>query len=223
MVMNRSERQMSTGDRMSRPGAIVAFDFDGTLTIKDSFTAFLRWRAGPVGFYAGLIRLVPAVARWLVQRDFTRLKSATVDVYLAGLPREVLDQSAAEFAARVAPSLFRPDALEVWRRHRQEGAQLVIVTASPEAVVAPFARILGADLLIGSRLIYDAQDRVGPGLDGRNCRGPEKVVRLRQALGPDVRIAAAYGDTDGDREMLAMADEGFMRLFVAEPAAEGAP
>ena len=29
---------------------IVAFDFDGTLTIRDSFTEFLRWRAGPGGW-----------------------------------------------------------------------------------------------------------------------------------------------------------------------------
>ena len=30
--------------------AIVAFDFDGTLTVRDSFTGFLRWRAGGRGW-----------------------------------------------------------------------------------------------------------------------------------------------------------------------------
>jgi len=41
---------------------VVAFDFDGTLTIRDSFTEFLRWRAGPAGWALGLLKMAPAVA-----------------------------------------------------------------------------------------------------------------------------------------------------------------
>ena len=43
--------------------AIVAFDFDGTLTVRDSFTAFLRWRAGRRGW--GWRRISPSAAVWL--------------------------------------------------------------------------------------------------------------------------------------------------------------
>ncbi len=39
---------------------IVAFDFDGTLTWRDSFLAFLAWRAGPVRYALGMARLAPA-------------------------------------------------------------------------------------------------------------------------------------------------------------------
>jgi phosphatidylglycerophosphatase C len=72
-------------------------------------------------------------------------------------------------------------------------------------------------MLIGTRLQYDRDGRVGRGLDGPNCRGPEKVRRLHEALGDDVRLAAAYGDTDGDWDMLDLADEQFMRLFTGKP------
>jgi phosphatidylglycerophosphatase C len=218
MVMTGSERQMSmNGTGMSRSGPIVAFDFDGTLTVRDSFRAFLRWQCGPVEYWTGMAKLAPAGAVWLLDRNLTALKAAMVRTWLTGLPRAVLEREAAEFAAVAAPLLLRPDALKVWRRHRADGARMVIVTASPEPIVAPFARGLGADLLIGTRLAYDQEDRVGSGLDGRNCRGPEKVARLRDALGEDVRLAAAYGDTEGDREMLDMADDSFMRLFSAKP------
>ena len=84
-------------------------------------------------------------------------------------------------------------------------------------MIAPFARRLGADRLIGTRLRFDARDRVAGGFEGLNCRGPEKVVRLEAEYGPDVRLAAAYGDTSGDVEMLERADQGFMRLFKARP------
>ena len=94
---------------------------------------------------------------------------------------------------------------------------MIIVTASPETLVAPFARGLGADLLIGTRLAFDEADRVSGRFDGPNCRGEEKARRLREVFGPDVRLEAAYGDTSGDTEMLAMADEAGFKVFQATP------
>lgn len=215
--MSTSERQMQNSAGMGGLGPVVAFDFDGTLTVSDSFRGFLRWRSGTSAYLIGLARLAPDAARYLIHRDRAVLKAAMVRVFLAGLPRAVLEQEASEYAAVAAPLLLRPDALKTWRRHRQEGARLVIVTASPDAIVAPFARALGADLLLGTRLTYGADDVVTGALDGANCRGLEKVRRLREVFGDDVRLRAAYGDTAGDKEMLATADEPGMRLFVGRP------
>lgn len=224
MVAPITEHQGIRSTGLDRPSPIVAFDFDGTMTVRDTFLTFLRWREGGFGYCMGMLRLWPAALVYLFNRDAERLKVRCVRVFLKGLPREVLEEEAKEFATVAAPMLLRPDALKVWRRHRAEGARMVIVTASPEPIVAPFARGLGADMLIGSRLLYDDEDRVYGALDGRNCRGPEKVRRLRAAFGPDLRLAAAYGDTDGDREMLDMADDSFMRLFTGKPVSTvGAP
>jgi phosphatidylglycerophosphatase C len=222
MVTRPEERQSQEKPALpaglSRQGPLVAFDFDGTLTTTDSFTAFLRWRSGSVAYYGNLVRLAPAGVRYLLSRDPGRLKAAAIRVYLRGLPRHILEQEAADFASMKAPLILRPDALKVWRRRRADGARMVIVSASPDIIVAPFARGLGADLLIASQIAFDASDRVAGGLHGRNCRGPEKVQRLREQFGKDVRLAAAYGDTDGDTEMLELAEQKFMRLFVANPA-----
>jgi phosphatidylglycerophosphatase C len=195
----------------------VVFDFDGTLTTHDSFTAFLKWRVGAMSYYLDMVRMIPAGVRYLFNRDKGKIKSAAIRVYLRGLPRKMLEQEAAEFASVAAPVMLRPDALKVWRRHRADGARMVIVSASPEAVVAPFARGLGADLLIASQIAFDKNDLVGAGLYGRNCRGPEKVYRLKEAFGENVHLTAAYGDTDGDKEMLELAEQKFMRLFVGNP------
>ena len=83
-------------------------------------------------------------------------------------------------------------------------------------MVAPFARGLGADGLIGSALDFE-NDRATGALLGVNCRGPEKVRRLQERYGEDVRLAAAYGDTSGDKEMLAIADDPGYRVFTAKP------
>lgn len=198
-------------------GGLVAFDFDGTLTVRDSFTAFLKWRAGPRRYAQGLRRLAPSALSYLRHRDRGRLKAAAVREFLTGVPRAQLEEEARAFAQFASPDLLRPDALRVWRDWRDRQARLVIVTASPELVVAPFARGLGADVLIGTQLAFDDQDRAAGGFSTPNCRGPEKVRRLEEAFGPGLRLTAAYGDTGGDTEMLSIADEAGYRVFKAKP------
>src|SRR3954469_5376932 len=206
MAQGLSASIAMTGDLHEGP-PLVAFDFDGTLTVRDSFTAFLKWRVSPARHFAGMVRLFPAAVGYVFDRNRGKIKAAAVREFLRGVPLDQLEREARAFAQSEAPKLFRPDALAVWRGWRAKGAKMVIVTASPDVVVAPFARGLGADLLIGSRLMVGADDKVLGPLLGPNCRGREKVVRLKEAFGDDLSLAAAYGDTSGDREMLAIAQE----------------
>jgi phosphatidylglycerophosphatase C len=104
-----------------------------------------------------------------------------------------------------------------WKRWRKERVRLIIVTASPETVVAPFARGLAADGLLATPLAFDGLGRVTGGFERPNNRGPEKVVRLTEAYGPNLKVRAAYGDTDGDTEMLAIAEEPYYRVFSGKP------
>ena len=197
--------------------AIVAFDFDGTLTIRDSFTEFLRWRAGAGGWALGLVRMAPALAAYARDRDRGRIKAASVREFLRGVDRATLETEAERFADRIWDRFMRPDALEVWKAWGAKGAHRVIVTASPETTVAPFARRLGAEALLGTPLVFDGEDRVTGAFASPNCRGQEKVDRLRAAYGEDLRLAAAYGDTSGDREMLEIADHKGWRQFKRRP------
>jgi phosphatidylglycerophosphatase C len=196
---------------------VVAFDFDGTLTIRDSFSAFLKWRAGPLRWAIGALRLAPAALAYAFNRDRGQIKAAAVREFLKGATRQRLEADARAFAQQHSRSLLRPDALATWKRWRNEPVKLVIVTASPEFVVAPFARGLGADELIGTEFVFDDQDRITGDYVSPNCRGPEKVVRMKRAFGPDFALKAAYGDTTGDREMIAMADHAGYRVFKGKP------
>lgn len=201
-----------------KPGqAIVAFDFDGTLTVRDSFTGFLRKRAGRRRWALGLVRLAPATAAYARDRDRGAIKAAAVKEFLEGVSRSDLEADAETYAVRAWRKLMRPDALETWNDWGQQGAHRVIVTASPALTVAPFARRLGAEGLLGTDLTFDADDRLTGAFESPNCRGEEKVRRLRAAYGPALRLAAAYGDTSGDAEMLAIAERPGFRVFRERP------
>jgi phosphatidylglycerophosphatase C len=201
----------------SASGPIVAFDFDGTLTCRDSFVAFLAWRAGRARATLNLPMLLSALLTYGADRDRGALKARVARRFLGRIARERLEADAERFAEISFAKLIRPDALTCWRDWRRQGARLFIVTASPEITVAPFAARLGADGLIGTRLCFSRDGLFTGDLDGPNCRGPEKVTRLRARLGDDFRLAAAYGDTSGDREMLAIAQTSGFKIFKARP------
>lgn len=208
-------QELRQSEAAGRP--IVAFDFDGTLTIRDSFTEFLRWRAGPGAWALGLVKLAPAVAAYARDRDRGRIKAASVKEFLKGVERQTLQAEAERFAEEIWPRFMRPDALKVWNDWGERGAHRVIVTASPSTTVAPFARKLGAEALLGTEFVFDSQGRITGDFAGPNCRGEEKVRRLKAAYGDDMTLVAAYGDTSGDTEMLAMAQEPGFRVFRQKP------
>lgn len=210
-------RRGSLDEAILDGSGVVAFDFDGTLTVRDSFMAFLRWRTPAARFYLGLARLGPAAFAYLRHRDRGVIKAAAVREFLKGVTRTQLETDARAFAEATAARLLRPDALRVWGEWRERRAELVIVTASPEILVAPFARGLGAHRLIGTRMAFDAADRVAGHFEGENCRGAEKVRRLREAYGDEIALRAAYGDTSGDAQMLELAEEKGYRVFTQKP------
>lgn len=219
MIVSAEDMGTTAGVRQpsdeGRP--VVAFDFDGTLTCRDSYIAFLRWRAGDRGLVAGLAPLLPSLLAFTIDRDRGRLKARVSRQFLGTVGRGRLESDARRFGATAFARLLRPDALVCWRAWRARGACLFIVTASPEILVAPFAAALGADGLIGTRLAFDADDRFTGALEGVNCRGMEKVRRLRAVFGPGLRLEAAYGDSGGDREMLAIARTPGMKAFRGRP------
>ena len=196
---------------------IAAFDFDGTLTYKDSFNAFL---IDSCGFFrvAATVVLSPDLGlAYLFTRDRGTLKSRLIFKLLGPITRAKLEGKVARFISGRGIGLFRPDARAEWDKCKAQGFERVIVTASPEILVGPLGQMLGADRVIGSKLAFSADGRLQPKLDGANCRGAEKVRRLKEVYGERMDLGLAFGDTAGDREMLAAATYGHYRVFTRKP------
>jgi HAD superfamily hydrolase (TIGR01490 family) len=191
---------------------VAAFDFDGTLTEGGSVFEFLCAVSGRRTVYAAAAslsaRLAHAALAGGTVADVT--KEELFERVLTGTPVARLEEVAAEFAPAHLARHGRPDVRARFDWHRQRGDRLVVVSASLDAYVRVAGEILGADDVVATRLAADQGVLTGR-YEGANCRGEEKVRRLRQWIdrsgGSDGPLWA-YGNSRGDLRMLRAADVG---------------
>ena len=190
---------------------VAAFDVDGTLTTTDCVVAFLRRTVGTPTLVRRMLGSPLSLARAGVRRDRDALKAASATATFRGLSLAAVEADAAVFAREVYDRRLRSDVVESLRRHVDAGDTVVLVSASFEVYLRPLAELLGAHDVLAVRLEVDDDRRLTGGLDGANCRGREKIVRLHDWLdlnagGRSGVHLTAYGDSHGDRELLADAD-----------------
>lgn len=194
-----------------RDPKVVAFDFDGTLTYGESFLRFL-WFVTPWPRFLWIcLRSLPVmVAYGLGRLPNDRAKARILDYSLKGRPLAGLQVQAAAFAREVIPALLRPQAVARLHGHQKQGHVCVLVSATLAIYLRPWAEEMGFDAVLATELEVDAAGRLTGRMATPNCHGPEKAARLLAHYGQS-RILAAYGDTRGDHEMLAMAEQGHFR------------
>jgi phosphatidylglycerophosphatase C len=208
---------------MTRP-IIAAVDFDGTLTRSDSVVPFLRLVGGR-RWMVRLARHAPSVIVAAARRDRDRLKALATEAVFRGVARSRVEAVALEHGRGIAVGGLRDDVVARLGWHLDQGHQVVIVSASYEPYVRVVASSLGAAGVVATRLAVDADDVCTGELDGSNCRAEEKVRRLdgwlseRGLARADVELWA-YGDSAGDRQLLAWADHP---VWVREPLDSVAP
>lgn len=192
---------------------VVAFDFDGTLTVRDTVWPFIsllapRRKVLKV-FTSDLTRNLRAV----VMRDRDFLKLNVLAKSLEGMSVEKADVLAEKYADHVLKYWMRSDTCARLRWHQNAGHTVVLVSASFETYLRPLARKIGVEHVLASRLEVlagsDGGHHFSGKLLGENCRGVEKIQRFREwsTAQPGLIFRYAYGDSAGDRELLSATGE----------------
>lgn len=202
---------------------VAAFDFDGTVSRRDTLVPFVarfagvrKSASGSLGTgWDGLVR------RRAELRDRDAFKAQMVRRLLAGRDARDLDRAAGVYAARLIDTALRPEMVEEIRAHVAAGHETLFVSASLSNYLVPVARYLGMTDVIAVEL--DVTEGVLNGsMVHPNVRAEQKAVRLRRWLGvPDQGPIEgvhlwAYGNSSGDHELLAMADRSF---WLGKPSA----
>lgn len=219
---------------------ISAFDFDGTLTTRDTLLLFIRHACGWWALFGGLLLFSPLlVLMKLHLADNGRTKERLFRHYFRGMLERDFDALCQSFA-RSHTHVLRTAGLRTVQQALDRGDRVVILSASidrwVEACLRPFLVSSSRFQVLGTEI-----DVVDGRLTGRfatpNCYGPEKVRRLKEFLKKvsprgDVEGATkvssrgdvegalegtpfiiAYGDSRGDKELLAYADESHYKPF----------
>ena len=204
---------------------VVAFDFDKTLTVRDTVVPYVRHLSGVRGIGKSFFANVGSNSKALVRFKRDYLKEHVLAKSLAGLPHGDAVQAAERYADHVVANWIRQDTSARLRWHQKQGHVVVLVSASFDIYLRPIAERMGLEHVLATRLAV-AQDAEGVmrftgALSGANCRGVEKVQRFREwANGqPGSLFQYAYGDSSGDTELLGAAAHGVWVQRSTLPAA----
>ena len=197
------------------PPVVAAFDFDGTLTWRDTLGPFLRRLVGTPGYLWLLFACSPWLIAFVLRLTSNhRAKARLLQAALAGRSVDEVVRCARAYVQHDLPLQWRPWALQRLVEHQRQGHRCVLVSAS----TSPYMHLVGESLGVDAVLCTEMDV-----LDGRysgrmttpNCHGEEKVRRLQawlaQQYGDNVAELHAYGDTSGDLPMLRLARHAWYR------------
>ena len=192
---------------------IAFFDFDGTITTRDTLLEFIKFCKGSFRFYFGfLVNSFFLVAYKTKIISNQSAKEKVLQYFFRNTPVDVFKKLCEDFTQKNLPSLIRPGALQEIKKLKNENYVVVVVSASPENWIRQWADQNGVEL-IASRL-EAKEGKITGKIIGKNCHGEEKVRRIMEKyVITDYTTIHAYGDTSGDRPMLALATNSFFKPF----------
>lgn len=195
------------------PKTLALFDFDGTITDRDSLPDFIIRAVGWVRYVLGLCMLSPMLALYLlklIRNDIAKEKM--LSYFFKGWTIDRFNTAGRDYALTRIHQIIRPQALAQLQWHLAQGHDVVIVSASAENWLNAWAAQQGCHL-IATRMAVQENALTGC-FEGKNCYGQEKVTRICAELDlSEYNSIYAYGDSSGDKPMLALADKAFYKPF----------
>ena len=185
---------------------IAFFDFDGTVTTKDTMLELIKSAKGKPAYYLGMITLLPyliALKAGIVTA--TKAKEKLLSHFFGKMTLTEFNVVCKTFSEKKLPGLIRHTAINKIKEHQQNNHEVVIVSASAENWISGWCMQNNIPYLATRLEIIN--DKLSGKLSGANCNGEEKVNRIKQSYPlSDYSTIYCYGDTDGDKPMLALAD-----------------
>ncbi len=194
--------------REERENTIYVFDFDGTLTTKDSLWSFLVYAKGYFRCFFALVFCSPMLVLALVHiYSKGKAKEKLLGFLFKGMKKEAFEQLGIDFSNQF--NAYRKETVEKVRAQLSEGNKVYCVTASVEDWVLPCCRKIGIENVVATRMEVK-EDCLTGRFASLNCYGKEKVRRLleKEPARESYRLVA-YGDSRGDKEMIEFSDEGY--------------
>ena len=186
---------------------LVLFDFDGTITSRDSFPLFFRFTFGRLKFFTGFLIFVPLFILYKFQLlDGGIFKKHLLSFYLKNKKTNWLKEKGELYCNFLEKTgIIKPKFVSLINNYKENNATIVVVSASPDIWVKPFAEKHGI-YYICTELLHENNLFTG-NLKTKNCNGSEKKKRILQKFDiTEFNEIVAYGDSSGDDFMMELAN-----------------
>lgn len=191
---------------------IAFFDFDGTITKKDSMLEFVKFVHGKHKFYIGILYLLPFLLAFKA-RIISNHKAK--EKFIFYFFKRFTKQEIREFAEAFTDTLDQmvlANALERIAWHKKNKHEVVIVSASLDIYLNKWCKEKDIEL-IATRLMFQ-NEALSSAFATKNCYGKEKVNRIKQQYNlSQYDQIFVYGNSRGDKEMLSLATQKFYNYF----------
>jgi len=170
------------------------YDFDETIFNPDSSLSFVLY----------CLRRYPAAWKTLPKTAWTAMQYAAGRTDTKRLKEQIFSFLRYLDADEAVEAFWRKNGerIESWYL-KQKRADDVIISASPEFLLAPICARLGV------RLIATRMDKRTGKIDGLNCHDSEKVRRFYEQY-PGAHTECFYSDSLSDTPMAQIADRAFL-------------
>ena len=192
---------------------IAFFDFDGTITTKDTLLEFIKFARGNFRFYLGFLANLHYLLAFKIKLISNQsAKEKILQFFFKNTSVADFKSYAERFSKERLPALIRPKALDEIKKLQQNGCIIVVVSASPENWICDWTHQNNVKLIASRLEVVDGM--ITGKIIGKNCHGEEKVKRIIEMYTlSDYDEIFAYGDSNGDRPMLKIAHTGHYRPF----------
>lgn len=199
---------------MDKP-VVALFDFDGTLTRRDTLPLFIRHATGLSGLLLAMLSTLPAMIV-LACSGWKSVWGIDAGTTKERLLRRSFQWQSVSHMARIARSfvpcidaVLAPEVVERMCYHQQQGHIVAIVSASIDVWVEAWADAHQVQHVIATRLAVEHCLYTGK-FEGLNCNGTEKVNRIAQLFPREDYHLVAYGNSSGDYPMFQYAHEAYL-------------
>lgn len=191
---------------------LAIFDFDGTITDKDSMYLFLKY-IKPKSYITNVIKALPTIMFFFLGiYSRKNAKEALLSQFLKDMPFNLFQQKCNSFAEEILPQIIRPSAIEKIKWHQTQEHHIVIISASPENWLIPWCKQFDIDLIATQMEIVN--DCLTGKIDGKNCRGAQKVALLKKYFPHEkFEYKYGYGNSNGDKALLSIVKKSYFKPF----------
>lgn len=193
--------------------SIALFDFDGTITTIDSSQYFYKflYSSKLYYFYKNYILCICYIFLYKIKIiSYLPLKKYRLHIHTSKFHDKVFDKITSEFYTKCFSDLLNPKAVERIFWHKKQGHDVWVISASFDFLLHEWSIKNEIKLITNKTVLKNFKRRIV----GKDVNYDAKIEYLKLHVNlEEFSDIYAYGDSDGDKSMLSVANFKFYKPF----------